>query len=83
MGYDARARSPERLNIDSIDHLKFKGGRVEMTVTLTYEPWISEGAQEFSDAIKTLDNIIYKAQVRSLKKRNKAIMEGMKGLDGK
>lgn len=77
MGYDAKPRSAERLDIKSVDKVRFKGGRVEMVVTLTYEPWVSEGAQEFADAIKTLDNIIYKAQVKSLKKRQKKILDEM------
>jgi len=74
---EPRRKSPERINLKSIDFAGFDDGHdsVRIQATFVYYTWCCNGSHEVSDAVAALERLVLEASERAEKKRLKKARE--------
>lgn len=74
---EPRPKSPERINLKSIDFAGFDDScdSVKIEATFVYYTWCCNGSHEISDAVAALERLVSEASERAEKKRLKKARE--------
>lgn len=65
MGYDLPLGDPRRLTLLSDVRAGYMDGRLQVTVTYTYDEWCCNGVHEVADAIKAIYTMLEESQDRN------------------